>query len=247
MKNQNLTCTGRMNILMQMLDIVPSSQIPEPASDYTRAGWWRHVQHYAKTGSATQQLKGLHETCVTKLAEFMQGSAFLYDGESFTVENNRPLMFCNDGAGYHPLPDAPKRDTTQAGWRLHLEYYEKYKVATEQVQAAMRDGGWAKAKAFAAAPDGSTVTASKGGSHYYSMNFNVPHLNYTIHPKVVKREAVLYKRIYTSHDDGWLGCEPLPAAASTRASDTYLGTIVVREQFENDVLVSLDTQFLHKF
>lgn len=247
MKNQNLTCTDRMNTIMRLLDIVPASQIPAPVSDYTRAGWLRHVQHYAKTGSTTPQLEGLNGACVSRLAEFIKGASLMYDGEPFTVENNKPLGFCADEAGYQPLPPAPKRNTTQAGWRLHIEYYEKYKVATKQVQEAIKGGGWAKAKAFAEAPDGSTVTAGKDGPHYYDMNFNIPHLHYTVHPKVVKREAVLYKRVYTSHGDGWLGGEPLPVAASIRASDAYLGTLVVREQFENDLLVSRDTQFLPKF
>lgn len=247
MKNQNLTCTDRMNTLMQLLDIVPASKIPEPLSDYTRAGWLRHVQHYAKTGNVTQQLQVLHESCVTKLADFIEGTAFLYDGEPFTAANNKPLGFCSPEHEYTPIPSAPALETTQAGWRLHIEYYEKYKVATKQVQEAINGGGWAKAKAFAEAPDGSTVTAGEGGLHYYDMNFNIPYLNYTIHPKGVKREAVLYKRVYTDRDSGWFGCEPQPVEDSTRASDTYLGTVVVRERFENDLLVSRDTQFLPKF
>lgn len=237
----------KMNILMQMVGITPMEPVSEPAHDYTRAGWRQHVEFYAKTGKATQQLQNIHSTAHAKVAEFINGKPFLYCDDVYTVENNKPLGFALPEDEHRVIPAAPERDTTQAGWRLHIGYYEKYGIATKQVHEAIDGGGFAKAKAFANAPDGSLVSCTVRGKKYDNMNFDIPSIGYTIHPKITRRQAVMFKWIYTDHDDGWLKCEPQPVIAATRNDAAYLGTLVVREYFENDLLVEQASVFHPKF
>lgn len=237
----------KMNILMQMLDMTPMAQVREPDHDFTRTGWRKHVEFYAKTGNVTHQLRNIHSTAHTKVADFINGLPFLYSGDAYTVENNKPLGFCSSEDKYHVIPAAPQRDTTQFGWRLHIGYYDKYGIETRQVREAILGQGFIKAKEFAAAPDGSLVSCSKYGDKHHDMNFNIPTMGYTIHPKITKRQEVMFKRIYTNQDDGWVKCEPQPVAAATRQAANYLGTLVVRDYFENDVLVEQTSMFHPKF
>lgn len=242
-----INSADKMNILMQMVGITPMGRVSEPANDYTRAGWRKHVEFYAKTGNVTHQLRNIHSTAHTKVADFINGKPFLHSGYAYTVENNKPLGFCSSEDKYHVIPAAPQWDTTQFGWRLHIEYYEKYGIATKQVQAAILGQGFIKAKEFANAPDGSLVGCSAHDIQYDSMNFNIPTMAYTIHPKIIKRQEVMFKRIYTNRDDGWLKCEPQPVADATRNDATYLGTLIVRDYFENDLLIEQATVFEPKF
>lgn len=72
---------------------------------------------------------------------------------------------------------------------------------------------------------------------------------YAIPPiEPVKSKEVRWKRIYIVGDDGWLqNCEPQPVAASTRKDPNYIGTLIVRDYYEDGVLVEQGTQFLPKY
>ena len=72
--------------------------------------------------------------------------------------------------------------------------------------------------------------------------------HYALPPiKPVKSKTVRWKRIWVTSDVGLHEGEPTPACARTVADPDYLGALVVRDYYEDGVLVEQCTQFLPKF
>lgn len=82
-----------------------------------------------------------------------------------------------------------------------------------------------------------------------SLGFCNPPSQYAIPPiEPAKSKTVRWKRVYIVGDDGWLqDCEPQPVMARTRKDPNYIGTLIVRDYYEDGVLVEQGTQFLPKF
>lgn len=81
-----------------------------------------------------------------------------------------------------------------------------------------------------------------------SLGFCNPPSQYAIPPhEPVKSNTVSWKRIWTTNDMALQQGEPNPAMDRTRADSEYLGTLVVRDYYEDGVLVEQCTQFLPKF
>lgn len=143
---------------------------------------------------------------------------------------------------------APAPDCSRRGWRLQLDYYActgKKTTALAMVSpslyhvlAAYVSGEPVMYKGTVYKGDDPRTLAFCDPAHLYSLPPHEP----------VKSKEIRWKRVYIVGDDGWLkNCEPQPVAASTRNNSNYIGTLVVRDYYEDGVLVEQGTQFLPKF
>lgn len=143
---------------------------------------------------------------------------------------------------------APAPDYSRRGWRGQLDYYACTGKKTDQlakvspslyhVLAAYVSGEPVVYKDSVYTADDARVLAFCDSAHLYAV---VP-----LEP--VKSKEIRWKRIYIVGDDGWLqNCEPQPVAASTRKDPNYIGTLIVRDYYEDGVRVEQGTQFLPKF
>lgn len=81
-----------------------------------------------------------------------------------------------------------------------------------------------------------------------ALGFCNPPSQYALPPiEPVKSKTVRWKRVWVTGDVAWHEREPTPAHASTVVDPDYLGTLVVRDYYEDGVLVEQCTQFLPKF
>lgn len=81
-----------------------------------------------------------------------------------------------------------------------------------------------------------------------SLDFCNSPSQYDIPPhEPVESKTVRWKRVWTTNDMALQQGEPNPAMDRTRADPVYLGTLVVRDYYEDGVLVEQCTQFLPKF
>lgn len=71
---------------------------------------------------------------------------------------------------------------------------------------------------------------------------------YAIPPiEPVKSKTVRWKCVWTTSDAALTDGEPIPTTTATRGNPEYLGVLVVRDYYEDGVLVEQCSQFLPKF
>lgn len=143
----------------------------------------------------------------------------------------------------------PTLDSSRHGWRLHLDYYACTGKKTDQlarvspslyhVLAAYAAGEPVMYKDTVYTADDIRVLAFCDPAHLYSLPPHEP----------VKSKEIRWKRVYSDTADGfWIaGTDPKPCPATQVNDPRYVGTLVVRDYYEDGVLVEQCTQFLPKF
>lgn len=140
---------------------------------------------------------------------------------------------------------APAVGNSRRDWRAHLDYFACTGKKTDQlarvspslypVLAAYAAGEPVAYKGHVHREGDARTLAFCDPSHLYSLPLHEP----------VKSKMVRWKRVFLVGEGGWrmLG-EPAPLLEQ---SPNYLGTLVVRDYYEDGVLVEQCTQFLPKF
>lgn len=142
---------------------------------------------------------------------------------------------------------APAVGNSRRDWRAHLDYFAHTGKKTDQlarvspslypVLAAYAAGEPVAYKGYVHREGDVSTLAFCDPSHLYSLPPHEP----------VKSNTVSWKHIWTTNDMALQQGEPNPTVDRTRDDPEYLGTLVVREYYEDGVLVEQCTQFLPKF
>lgn len=142
---------------------------------------------------------------------------------------------------------APVVGCSRHAWREHLDYFAYTGNKTDQLAKVPPNLYPVLAAYVAGEPVGYKGTVYKEDDPC-TLAFCDPAPLYSIPPQgPVKSKRVRWKRVWATSDVALHEGEPCPASDSVQNDPDYLGTLVVRDYYEDGALVEQCTQFLPKY